>query len=386
MFGTAGVIITPDTPLLVFWSAVLWALIRLIDGGGARWLYVAGVALGLGAISKYTMALVLPGALLTLLLFPPLRGWLKSPHLWLAAVLGAACTTPLWLWNLANGFASFHKQLGHAMTGAQVKPAANLEAFLASQLGLVTPLIFAFALWGMGWALWAGWRQRQPAWFLLGATSAPILAFFVDHSLGSLVQAHWAGPAYLGGVMAVAGWLSLTPHPRLAWAVKAAPCVGLAMTLLLFFQAATALLPIPTKIDPLKRLGGWDELSAAVAEELASHPQAFLFTEKHEPTGPVSFHLPGHPPVFLEGPIRPSYTSAAEVAALKGRDGIFITRSRSDGSADLARNFARVTKLRQVVLHWGGREADAYSLYLAEDYRGGLFVEGDGLHGTPDAP
>jgi hypothetical protein len=156
--------------------------------------------------------------------------------------------------------------------------------------------------------------------------------------------------------------------------------------LVVFFQAITALLPIPTKIDALKQLGGWRELASAVEAERTSHPGAFLFTEKHQPTGVLSFYLPDHPPVFLQGHIRPSYYTAAEVAALNGRDGLFVTRAKSEAWRGIEPYFERVTLLRNVVLHWGGRPADTYGLYLAEGYRGGAFVMGDGLDGIRDGP
>ncbi len=389
LFNSAGVVVTPGTPLLVFWALALWAALKVILEGDARFVLLTGLALGLGAISKYTIALILPGLVLTFLLFAPLRVWWRRPVTLGAALLAAVCTLPLWIWNAQNGFASFHKQLDHAFdTPPQATHAlANLGAFLGSQIGLVTPLLFGFCLWGMGWALWRGWRERRPEWFLLGATSLPIILFFAQHSLDGLVQAHWDGPAYLSGVIATAGAGCGLRRPLWRRLFLAAPLLGLALSLLVLFQAATALLPLPVRIDPLKRLGGWSELARAVEAQRLLHPGAFLLTPKHEPTGPLSFHLPGHPPVFLEGHIRPSYYSAAQVAALKGRDAIIITQSKDDGVLrDMPPYFDQVTLLGQVDLHWGGRVADRYTLYLGRHYHGGLLTMGNGWNGGKDTP
>lgn len=386
LFGAGAVIMTPDAPLLLFWSLALWALIRIIARGNDRAIFLVGLALGLGAISKYTIALILPGIAVTFLLFPALRPWWRRRDGWMAAALAMVCTTPLLLWNALNHGASFAKQLGHAFDSGRPDPLPNLAQFLGAETGLVTPLILLFCLWGMGWALFEGWRRRRPEWFLLGATSAPILIYFAWHTQSGVVQAHWAGPAYIAAVMAATGGWTSRDRARGAALFRWAPALGLAMTGIVYFQAATAWLPIPVKADALKRLGGWDELAAAVEMERTAHPGVFLFTQKHEPTGPVSFHLPDHPPVFLEGHIRPSYYTEAEVMALKGLTGLFITRSRDDGSADLPPFFDRITPLRSVDMHWGGRIADQYTLYLAEGYRGGLFVAGDGYDGTMDGP
>jgi 4-amino-4-deoxy-L-arabinose transferase-like glycosyltransferase len=387
LFGSAGIIVTPDSPLLLAWSFALWGTLRLIDRGQARYLYVIGLALGLGAISKYTMILVVPGLLACFLLFRRLHPWWRSPHLYAAALLALLATTPLLVWNVEHEGASFAKQLSHAFAGAPPPPLKSAAGWLGSQAGLVTPLIFAFCLFGMVWTIFAGWRQERPEWFVLGATSLPLLVFFLAQALHGTVQAHWAGPAYLGGVVGATGACSMVRLRRAwRWAFIAAPILGTLMALAVFLQAATALLPIPTKIDVLKRLGGWRDLAQAVAAERLAHPGTFLLTPKHEPTGIVSFYLPDHAPVFLQGHIRPSYYTTGEVAALKGHDAIFITRAREDAARDIAPYFSRVTQLRQVVLTWGGHPADAYNLYFAEGYRGGALTMGDGLDGAVDRP
>jgi 4-amino-4-deoxy-L-arabinose transferase-like glycosyltransferase len=392
LFSAVGTIMTPDAPLLLCWTTVLWTVVRLVASGSPTYLYAAAFGLGLAAISKYTAALLLPALLVTGLSFRSLRRWLRSGHFWVAAALGALCTTPLFWWNLYHGFASFHKQLEHAESPIG-DPLRNVIGYVGGQIGLATPLIFGFGLWGMGWALWAGWRQRRPAWVLLGFSSLPILAFFTAHALTDRVQAQWSGPAYIGGVIALAGAVErIKFRSPIAWAFRLAPVVGLTMTAVVLFQATTALLPIPVKFDPLKRLGGWDELAGAIEQERLAYPGAFLLAQGHLLPGPISYYLPDHAPVFLEGPMRPNYYTAAAVAALKGRDAIFITRAVGDrghaldAAAELiAPFFARVRFLRRVLPRWGGRPADVYALYLGEHYRGGLLVIGDGYPGTCDA-
>lgn len=388
LFGVTGVIVTPDSPLLVFWALALWGLVRLMTGGGGAWLYAIGLALGLGATSKYTMALILPGILVTVLIFPALRSWWRRPQPYLAAGLAVLVMTPLLRWNLEHDFASFGKQIGHALAAAPPHPMRNLGNFVASQIGLVTPLILPFCLWGMGWALWSGWTRRRPEWFLMGAVSLSVLIFFCIHALGNVVQAHWAGPAYYGGMIATAGWLvRLEAGPKLRRLLVAAPLLGAVMTLAVFLHATSALLPIPVRMDPLRRLSGWDQLAEEVQRERVRHPGAFLFVQKHEIAGVLTFYLPDHPLVFLKSwRIRPSFYTADDVAALRGRDGIYLTRARDDVSVLLAPRFERVSLLRQVTLNWGGQPADRYNIYLAEGYKGGVFVQGDGLMGAMDAP
>jgi len=387
LFGAVSVTATPDVPLLVFWALALWAMVRLMLEWRTRWLMLLGLALGLGFTAKYTMVLIVPGLALTFVAFHAGRRWRRRPLAVLGAmVLGLVCTAPVLVWNARHDWVSFRKQLSHSFDTPVVDPLASLGTFFGTQVGLVTPLLFGFCLWGMGWALWAGWRRRRADWFVLGATSAPVLLFFVHHAWGGMVQPHWAGPAWLGAIAAACGgWQTigarLKPGPRWRLARQlfvAAPLLGGGLLGLVYLQMSTALLPIPPKLDPIGRLGGWDRLAQAVEAQRAAHPGAFVFVAKHELSGLLAYYLPGHPTVFLTGsggvPRIPSY-DRGDVATLPGRDGLFVVRTGTPAVEDVARSFAHVTRLDSIERSWGGRPIDRYEIWLAESYQPGLFEE-----------
>ncbi|MEO0035530.1 MAG: hypothetical protein RLZZ501_1553 [Pseudomonadota bacterium] len=387
LFGAAAVTATPDAPLLVFWALALWAMVRLMRGGGLGWLLLLALALGLGFTAKYTVVLIVPGLAVTFLAFRAGWHWLRRPvALALAAALGLVCTLPVLLWNARHDWVSFRKQLSHSFDTPVADPLASLGTFLGTQAGLMTPLLFGFCLWGIGWALWAGWRRRRPDWFVLGATALPVLLFFAHHAWGGLVQPHWAGPAWLGAIAAACGgWHAIGarfkagPRWRLARRLfVAAPVLGGILVGVAYLQMATALLPIPPKLDPLGRLGGWDRLAQAVTAQRAAHPDAFVFVAKHELSGLLSFYLPDHPTVFLTGsggvPRIPSY-DGDNVATLAGRDGLFVIRTGTPAVEDIARSFARVSRLDGIERRWGGRAIDRYEIWLGESYQPGLFEE-----------
>jgi len=381
LFAASAVTATPDAPLLVFWSAALWAMVNLLKSGRPPWLYVLGAALGLGFASKYTMVLIAPGIVAVFLLFPQGRAWLRQRHFWQAIGLAVVCTLPVLVWNMLHDWVSIKKQLAHSFDAEVADSGKNLATFLATQVGVMTPLILPLCLGGMGWALWAGWRTRRPEWFLLGTCSAPVLAFFINHSLGGLVQPHWSGPAYLAAAMAAAGgWriLGQRAGPRLRRMVLAAPVLGFAMVGVSYLQMATAWLPIPVKMDTLSRLGGWDRLAGLVAEQMEAHPDAFVFVQKHEISGLLTYYIPGHPIAFLAGsagvPRIPSY-DAEDVATLAGRNGLFVTKASFRGVEDAGRNFAGMRMVASLERAWGGRVIDTYEIWLGEGYRPGGFEE-----------
>ena len=52
LMGIGAVTMTPDTPLLLFWTATLWALGRMLATGRREWWLASGAAAGLALDSK----------------------------------------------------------------------------------------------------------------------------------------------------------------------------------------------------------------------------------------------------------------------------------------------------------------------------------------------
>ena len=95
-FASAGTWIVPDGPLLFGLAAAAWALARLffqtpVDRAGvwALWL-VAGVALGLAGLSKYSAALTVVGLVAFVAVSPRRRRWLADPAPYVAAAVALA--------------------------------------------------------------------------------------------------------------------------------------------------------------------------------------------------------------------------------------------------------------------------------------------------------
>ena len=87
-FFLAGQLITPDAPLAAAWAAALYFLHRALVGGEARAWAGVGAALGIGMLSKYTIALLGPAALLFCLLDARARAWFLRPQPYGAGAAG----------------------------------------------------------------------------------------------------------------------------------------------------------------------------------------------------------------------------------------------------------------------------------------------------------
>jgi 4-amino-4-deoxy-L-arabinose transferase-like glycosyltransferase len=256
LLGVGSVIMTPDSPLLFFWTAAFWALVRIAIGGGGGWWLAAGVFGGLALDSKFTALLLWIGAGSWLLLVPGVRPWLRRWQPWAACVLGFALFAPVLQWNAAHGWAGIIKQGGRIGDWNPARALGFLAELVGGQIGLATPLVWALCMLGLVAAVGHAWRTRDPGWSLLAALSLPPVLVFVQHAVGDRVQGNWPAIVYpalavaAGGLAVRQGW----------WAGAAA--LGFTVTALAYVQATTAALPLPPRLDPVAmRLAGWDGLA-----------------------------------------------------------------------------------------------------------------------------
>src|SRR4051794_21924824 len=113
-YGLLMAKVAPDTALIPFAVAMVWALVRVAESGDQRWWLAAGLFGGLSLLSKFTVVMMLP-AVAAFMLVPDWRGkQLRSPYPWLAAAIAAAVFSPVLIWNHQHDWASFRFQLVRA--------------------------------------------------------------------------------------------------------------------------------------------------------------------------------------------------------------------------------------------------------------------------------
>ncbi len=261
LFGAGSVIMTPDTPLLFFWTLGVFAMGRLLATADGRWWLLAGLAGGLALDSKYTGLLYLAAVGVWLLVTEPGRRWLVRPEPWLGLAIAAFAFAPVVAWNATHHWVSFFKQ-GGRIGSWQPRDALRFEVELVfGQVGLFTPLLFVFAVAGTWHLARAAWQGRDAAAALVSLLTLLPAALFVQHALGDRVQGNW--PAILYPTAAIAGASLSSGHWR-RWRWPAA-LLGFALTALVYLQAVAAPFPVPARIDPtLRQLGGWAPFAAAV--------------------------------------------------------------------------------------------------------------------------
>jgi 4-amino-4-deoxy-L-arabinose transferase-like glycosyltransferase len=354
LFGAGSVTMTPDTPLLFFWTATLWALARLLATGQGWWWLVAGACAGLALTSKFSALLLGPAILLWLLAVPRLRPWLRRPHPWVAGLIAVLMFAPVLVWNAGHGWASFVKQGGRAGDWNPSRALQFVAELLLGQIGLATPLVALLC----GAGIWLAVRQtaRRDAGFTLLATCTALPGLvFLQHALGDRVQANWPAIIYPAACIAAAGLTG-----RWARLVRPASVLGFGITGIVWLQAVAAPLRLPARLDPtLARLGGWPDFAARVEEFSAGAD--FVAADNYALASELARNLPGLPVVGVED--RWAFFDLPDAQKLiTDRTGILVRSTRRGGEPD-ATDWDRIEPLGIVARERGGVVAEEYRLY-----------------------
>ncbi|OOG26403.1 glycosyl transferase family 39 [Thioalkalivibrio denitrificans] len=366
-------VISTDAPLLFFWAVGLYALLRALGEGAWRWWLLAGLALGLGMMSKYNMVIFFVSALLFVLATPRHRHWITSPRPWVAGVLAGVVYLPNLLWNAATGFVSYR----HTQDISRVDEARwsfdGLIDFVVSQFGVFGPILFAVLLFLLVLRLPGLWSQERPRFLL--AFVLPWLAIVAAISLASRVHANWAAPIYLTALILVCAWLLERGRVgRLLLAATVAIHLLIAGGLYHYDTLVRAAgVELTGRTDPFKRVRGWSELGAAVEAVQAHHPDALLMTQERFLTAQLMYYVEPRMQTVVkwnpDGVVRDHYDLITSLEGREGQDFLFLRRP-GPLAGDVAQRFRaheRVAQIRiDVHRDWGHH----YDVYLLEDYQG----------------
>jgi 4-amino-4-deoxy-L-arabinose transferase-like glycosyltransferase len=322
MVGAGAIIMTPDTPLLFFWTAGIAACSRLIATNNPRWLLAIGAMAGAMLLSKYTGLLFIGAIGLWLLSHQQGRGLLRTPWPWAGLALALLIFIPNIYWNATNNWVSYAKQGGRLASFNAPRAAQYFAELVVSQIGLATPIIFGLAILGL-----CRLRFRTPAGSLLICLTAAPAAVFFEHIVSGRIQANWPAVLYPSACLAAA----FLAAPILRRWLNPALALGLALNALVYIQAIAAPFPIPAHSDPTAlQLAGWQDLTEQVDAQAALQHAAFITSDEYATAAELSFHGNGVKVIGFD--TRWHYFAMPPAAA--GQTGLMVTRRTDTACRD----------------------------------------------------
>jgi 4-amino-4-deoxy-L-arabinose transferase-like glycosyltransferase len=295
MAAVGTLIVTPDSPLLVASSFVLFFLAKVLESGRGAWWLAVGAAAGLALVSKYTALFFGPAILIWLICVPKLRPWLLSPWLYLGGLVALMVFSPVILWNADHHWVSFIKQLGRGEV-TDFKP-AFIGELIPTQIAFATPLVFILGAMGLS-ALMRRGGGALASRVLISAMFWVITLYFLWHSLHARVEANWFAPVYPALAIAAAVAASLTRWERASQRVvdfcgRWASPVGVLMFAALIVQANTGALSGFRRDATVRSIGvGWPVLAAEIEATRARVGAACVLAPDYGTASWLSFYLP----------------------------------------------------------------------------------------------
>ncbi|WP_159008841.1 glycosyltransferase family 39 protein [Bradyrhizobium sp. S69] len=295
MASVGTIIVTPDAPLLVAASFVMFFLAKVLETGRGAWWLAVGAAVGAALLSKYTAMFFGPAILIWLVVVPKLRRWLLSPWPYLGGFAALAIFAPVILWNADHHWVSFIKQLGRARIEG-FRPAFIAE-LIPTQIAFATPLVWLLGAMGL-YALLRRNSGALAARALISATFWTIALYFVWHSLHARVEANWFAPVYPAFAIAAAVAAHVVPwdarRKRLAdFCLRWAAPSGVLMFVALIVQANTGVLSGYRRDATVRSVGvGWRELASEIEAVRARTGATCVLAPDYGTTGWLAFYLP----------------------------------------------------------------------------------------------
>ncbi|MBI3561372.1 MAG: glycosyltransferase family 39 protein [Gammaproteobacteria bacterium] len=365
-----NILITTDGVLLFFWALSLGMFFIAITANRPwQWLTV-GVTAGLGLLSKYTMIIFAPSALLFLALDKSQRRHLRNPWLYVAALIALLVFMPNIIWNLHHHNPTLHHTLEISHLDHAWLQLDELAVFILGQLGVFGIVSFMLLIAA------CVWYYRQPDQATVRPLSVFVLVYLGIIALQALLagaNANWAVPAYIMASMLVGNYLA-QHHRHKIFALAVGFNVLLVLPLY-HFDAVLNLfgVELTRDNDAYYVIRGWRQLTTQLQPILKAYPQTtLLFDSRHE-MAEVIYYLQPHPFTAVKwnpkSEQHDQFDLATTLTDKQGRDFIYIT-SGDTPSADMLKAFTRVEPLQSVTLEFTPRYHRRLRLFLLHGFLG----------------
>jgi len=368
-----SITIVPDTPLIFFWLLVVFAIQERIITGNKNWWFLAGVALGLGLVSKYT-AVAMIGAIFFFFLFSSKhRKELLSPYPYLAIVIGFLIFAPVIYWNYERGWASFLFQSAERADTVRSLRITYILQLFGSQLFMLTPLVFVYLFKSIGTTV-RTWRVNSSLRLFFWSAMI-IIGGFTLVSLTSLVKMNWLLPGFLPMIILIA---VLYSNKFIHQSKTMSVGIWISIVLIIVSHLIMVIPNIP--LGNGNTWSGWEDSAQKVYEiqqERGGKDKVFIFSNGYKAASLIKFYLPDQQNTYAENiygkrALQFDYWGVPD--DLIGKDAIYLRSDRTEYKADLKeikKYFDDVVELETFEYKFvNGKTARKIICYYATNYKG----------------
>jgi 4-amino-4-deoxy-L-arabinose transferase-like glycosyltransferase len=369
-YGLLMAKVAPDVALIPFAVAMVWALVRLVESGDARWWLAAGVFAGLALLSKFTAVMLAPAVLAFMLIPDWRRRWLTSPYPLFAVLIAFTLFSPVLIWNAQHDWASFRFQFVRAAATHELS-LRTVGDFFGLQFFLVGPILLPVVLSGVALIAWRGYRQRDAISILLSTCVIVPFLYFLWKSLTLRVGDTWPMFLWPLGFAAVAiniamlpreGWPAWMIKSTIAWA-DAAIASGVVLVVGTFLYSVASPWNFFGKADPIGGEAGYEQVATRAQAEMQKIGASWIATTDYRTYAMLRWYLNGRVPVVQINE-RGRFLGFRDpgMNLIKDHTGLYVAREPDQANPVWASTTAVREPLGRVERSWRGMVMDSYAL------------------------
>ena len=369
-YGLLMAKVAPDTAMIPFAVAMLWALVRLHESGNPRWWLAAGLFAGLALLSKFTVIMLLPAVLAFALVPDWRRRWLPSPYPWLAALIAVVVFSPVLIWNAQHDWASFRFQFVRAVATHPLS-FRTVGEFIGMQFGLVGFVLLPVVLSGVTLTAWRGYRTREPIAILLSTAVLVPFFYFFWKSLTLRVGDTWPMFLWLAGFAATAinltllsreGWPDWVVKSSFWWA-RVAVISGIAFVVAVFLYYVAAPWNLVGRTDPVGGEAGYEQVAARARVQMQQTGATWIATSDYRTYAMLRWYFNGRVPVIQINE-RGRFQGFRDpgMNLIRDQPGLYVAREPDHRLPLWDLTTAKRQPLERVERVWRGTVMDTYAL------------------------
>jgi 4-amino-4-deoxy-L-arabinose transferase-like glycosyltransferase len=374
VFQLYGFVITPDTPLIVAWTATYYALWKLIHTQEAKYWYAAGLFLGLSWLGKYSGIMLVPSVFLFFLLSTKNRRWLATPHPYLASLLAVVVFFPVLIWNFQQDWISFAFQGSRRTSSMGHWELRFVGELFGSQFFILGPYLFVMVFATMNRYGRRLFSDLEDKLLLLVSSGLITSLFFIAVSFRSLVKMNWLAPAYWSFIILGVFYVFQDEKRRRRFKIGV-------YSSLAFLGLGLSVVTIPdVPLGEGNTWSGWKTAAietAAIQDSLdAQGEESFIFSTNYKASSLLQFYLPDQPRTYAQDIIgQPAlqYDIWDKQMDLTGRTGILVVDNRREyrfKSKKISPYFESLEKVRHIHIRKFGDSVRKIDIYLCKNYLG----------------
>ncbi|NOZ32134.1 MAG: phospholipid carrier-dependent glycosyltransferase [Alphaproteobacteria bacterium] len=368
IFVVMGSFAVPDHVLIFFTLLGLYCFARFLndwqpDGPVRyRWLYAAGLCVGMATLAKYNGVLLGLGFAVFLLVSPRHRVLLGRWQTYATGLLAMVVMIPVLVWNIGNGFASieFIARVRHEGLPGDF-PLEGFAGFVASMIVFLSPFLIPalirFLRAPAAPALGAGFCA-------LGRVEVIVSTVVIGAvSLVTTILFHWNIVAFVGLVPFLAIVLAAR-GALIAHLIYSLVFIGIVYTNFALIPAATL---AGTRDWSAEWSFGWTEVAERIKAAQESTGATLVAATHYGPASQIAFALQNRS-VLRFGDRVDQFSFLPDGAV--GQDVILVSDRWNRVTDKIRALFDSVTLIERVPVIRFGKQVNVQRIYFAKGYRG----------------